>query len=310
VFWLVLIALSAVVVSPAAAAEPAPRLIAVTFNLLHGGHWSGLSGNNQELERRLDMATSELRALGADVIGLQEASASRRRGNVAARLAERLAFHHVHASESIRLFGLPFLNRFLAWVIDFSEGPAIVSRFPIVAWQVHDLPRCGRFFDLRALLQAEVETPWGRLQVFSTHTSPSSCQISAVAHLVRQRRGALPSLVMGDFNSVETAPSITMLREQAGFIDAFRTANPSERGPTVWQRIDADFSTVVRRVDYVFVLPGHEASATIVSSRVALNSPQRLPDGRTLWPSDHYAVLAEMEISRVVSQATAFRQGW
>jgi endonuclease/exonuclease/phosphatase family metal-dependent hydrolase len=283
---------------PPAAAEPAPRLSAVTFNLFHGGHWSGLTGNDRDLEHRLEMAASELQALRADIIGLQEASVSRRRGNVAARLAGRLGFHHAHASDSIRLFGLPFVNRLVAWLIDFSEGPAIVSRFPIVAWRVHDLPRCGRFFDPRAVLQTEIETPWGRWHVFSTHTSNESCQIPAVADVVREHGRGLPALIMGDFNSVEASPFITLLREQAGFVDAFRTANPSEPGLTVWQKIDAEAPTVRRRVDYVFVLPGREAAASIVSSRIVLNSPQRLSDGRSLWPSDHYAVLAEVEISR------------
>jgi endonuclease/exonuclease/phosphatase family metal-dependent hydrolase len=293
---------------PAALAAPG-RLTAVTFNLLHGASASssGFSWNDRELGGRLDMVTSELRALGPDIIGLQEASVSRRRGDVAARVAERLGFHHVQAAGAIRISGLPFLNRLLAWLLDFSEGPAIVSRFPIVAWRVHDLPRCGRFFDLRALLHAELDTPWGRLHVFSTHTSRDSCQIPAVADLVRQHRGALPSLIMGDFNSVEGSASITWLREHAGFVDTFRTANPNEPGFTVWQRIDADVPTVFRRVDYVFVVPGREAAAEIVSSRVVLNAPQRLADGRSLWPSDHYAVLAEVEIggSRVTEAATA-----
>jgi endonuclease/exonuclease/phosphatase family metal-dependent hydrolase len=297
VLWLILIALAGGVAPASAAAEPARRLTAVTFNLFHGAaaSSSGFTWNDYELDRRLDIVASELRALGPDIIALQEASVSRRRGNVAGRLAERLGFHYAQAAGSIRISGLPLLNRLFAWLIDFSEGPAVVSRFPIVAWRVHDLPRCGRFFDLRALLHAELETPWGRLHVFSTHTSRDSCQIPAVADLVRQHRGPLPSLIMGDFNSVEGSPSITLLREQAGFVDAFRTANPSEPGFTVWQRVDADVSTVFRRVDYVFVLPGREAAGTIVSSRVILNSPQRLSNGQTLWPSDHYAVLAEVE---------------
>jgi endonuclease/exonuclease/phosphatase family metal-dependent hydrolase len=305
VVWFALIALAAAVAPPPAAAEPAQRLTAVTFNLFHGGHWSGITGNDRDLDRRLDMVTSELRAINADIIGLQEASVSRRRGNVAARLAERLGFHHVQAADSIRVFGIPFLNRFMAWLINFSEGPAILSRFPIVAWRVHDLPRCGRVFDLRALLHAEVGTPSGRLHVFSTHTSRDSCQIPAVADLVREGRGAQPALIMGDFNSIEGSPSLALLRERAGFVDAFRAANPSEPGFTVWQRIDADVSTVFRRVDYVFVLPGRDAAATIVSSRVVLNSPNRLDDGRTLWPSDHYAVLAEVQIPATDSRAAS-----
>jgi hypothetical protein len=34
-----------------------------------------------------------------------------------------------------------------------------------------------------------------------------------------------------------------------------------------------------------------------VSSRIVLNTPERRPDGSTLWPSDHYGVLAEIDLS-------------
>jgi hypothetical protein len=32
----------------------------------------------------------------------------------------------------------------------------------------------------------------------------------------------------------------------------------------------------------------------VVASRVVLDAPGRRPDGRPLWPSDHYGVLAEI----------------
>ncbi len=63
-----------------------PSLKCVTFNLLHGGLLSGLRGRAQNLAHRLELAARELRRLNVDVIGLQEASTSQARGNVAARL--------------------------------------------------------------------------------------------------------------------------------------------------------------------------------------------------------------------------------
>jgi endonuclease/exonuclease/phosphatase family metal-dependent hydrolase len=53
---------------------------------------------------------------------------------------------------------------------------------------------------------------------------------------------------------------------------------------------------VTRRADYVFVHPGAAGSLTVRDSRVVLNEPRRLADGEVLWPSDHYGVLAELEI--------------
>jgi hypothetical protein len=49
-------------------------------------------------------------------------------------------------------------------------------------------------------------------------------------------------------------------------------------------------------VDYVFLAPGHVVAGTVRASRVVLNTPRRLGDGRLLWPSDHYAVLADLDV--------------
>lgn len=91
-------------------------------------------------------------------------------------------------------------------------------------------------------------------------------------------------------------PQTAVLTEDAGFIDPFRSANPTLPGLTVWQRVDAPAPTVKRRADYLFVIPGVEVQGRVLSSRVVLNAPRRLPDGTALWPSDHYGVLAELEV--------------
>jgi len=73
-------------------------------------------------------------------------------------------------------------------------------------------------------------------------------------------------------------------------------ANPEAQGPTVWQRIEAPQSTVSRRVDFILFLNGRKSTASVLSSRIVLDRPGQLPNGSTLWPSDHYGVLAELEI--------------
>jgi endonuclease/exonuclease/phosphatase family metal-dependent hydrolase len=268
----------------------------VTFNLFHGGPLSGLIGNAQQLDRRLEMAAEALRDLRADVIGLQEASWGRQRGGVAARLAMQLGYYHLYAPASSRFFGNHGIDRAVAFLLNFTEGPAILSRYPILRWQVEDLPRCGKLLESRILLSAALHTPWGPLQVFSAHTRGDPCQTRRIAELVRERRGRVPSVLMGDFNAIPESQAITALTEGTGFMDAFRSVNPTLPGLTVWQRVDAPAPTVKRRVDYLFVIPGGEVPGRVLSSRVVLNAPRQLPDGTALWPSDHYGVLAEVEV--------------
>lgn len=276
------------------AAEAPAALRVVSFNLYHGGHWSGLKGEDGELDRRLELVIRELRGLAPDVIGLQEASVSRRRGDVAARLAAALGYHWVHAPATTRVFGSTTLGRLITRLIDFREGPAIVSRYPIVDRAVYDLPRCGRALDARVLLRARIETPRGPLDMFSTHTTGDPCQVARVAELVRERRGPWPAVVMGDFNTVEGSPALAELAE-AGFVDAFRRSNPEAPGRTVWQRIHGPEPTVSRRVDYIFLVPGTDFGGEVLASRVVLNTPGRAADGGPLWPSDHYGVFAEVK---------------
>jgi endonuclease/exonuclease/phosphatase family metal-dependent hydrolase len=260
---------------PVAAGPAAVR--AVTLNLLHGGPLSELRGDDQDLDRRLDMVAAELEALRPDVVGLQEASVGRKRGDVADRLAGRLGLYAVRTTARMHWFPYPGLNRLARWILGFAEGPAILSRYPIRRWEIHGLPRCGRPLDPRALIYAELETPWGALPVFSTHTSNDTCHTRRVAELVQERRAGLPALLMGDFN-------------------AFRAANPGAAGPTVWQRVEAPEATVRRRVDYLFLYAGTRTAGRVLTSRVVLDQPGRRADGRPLWPSDHYGVLAEVAL--------------
>jgi endonuclease/exonuclease/phosphatase family metal-dependent hydrolase len=267
----------------------------VTFNLYHGGFRSGWTGDARYLDERLAIATEQLRALAVDVVALQEASAGRDRGNVAARLAEALGLRYVHAPASVRVLPVPLVNRLAAWILNFEEGPAILSRYPIVASETYDLPRCVSFFDPRVLLRAEIATPDGPLQVFSAHTSGAACQVERVAEIVRAWRGRMPVMLMGDLNGSDTAPWVAALARD-GFVDAFRTMHPTDAGATVWQRVDGPISTVRRRVDYVLVLAGTGATADVRASRVVLDHPGQRADGSPLWPSDHYGVLADVAI--------------
>jgi endonuclease/exonuclease/phosphatase family metal-dependent hydrolase len=288
---------------PTGDAAGAATLRFVTFNAYHGGPTSGWTGDGRFIDERLAIAADQLRALAPDVIALQEASAGRGRGNIAARLARALGFHHVYAPASLRAVPIPLVNLLAAWILDFEEGPAILSRFPIVRSEIYDLPRCRTYLDPRVLLRAEIDAPRGRLQVFSAHTSGLECQVQRAAEIARSWRGPMPSILMGDFNGLESAGWIAALTNGGGFVDAFRAARPREAGATTWQRIDGLESTARRRVDYIFLLPGTETAGEILDSRVVLDRPGQRPDGTPLWASDHYGVLADVAIGGGPSEA-------
>jgi endonuclease/exonuclease/phosphatase family metal-dependent hydrolase len=279
-----------------AMAEPARPLRYVSLNILHGGILSGVTGDDQDLELRLRIVGEELRALDPDVIGLQEASVGRRRGNVAERLAARLGFHYAHVP--VRWFDFEWLNRLTAWIIDIREGPAILSRYPILDWEAHHLDRCAGRFEPRALVYARLRTPWGELPVASTHTSRGFCEAREVARILHRRQGVLPTVLMGDFNATEDSAGVQTLTNGAGFVDTFRAANPDATGATVWQQVYAPVSTARRRVDFLFMLPGTGVPGRVLRSRVVLDAPRPLDNGKVLWPSDHYGIFTELDLGK------------
>jgi endonuclease/exonuclease/phosphatase family metal-dependent hydrolase len=285
--------LTVIAVVPAAAMAEERPLRLITLNLLHGGPWSSFTGDDQQLEARLALIVPALRALGPDIVALQESPVTRRRGDVAARLAEALGLSHVQARATEHILPFRLLGRLIVGALGFVEGPAVLSRFPIVASQIHDLPHCRRWLDARVALQADVRTPAGDLAVFSTHTSRDDCQTRRVAELAAARDG--PTVVMGDFNTPETG--LDVFREH-GLVDCFRAVRPDAPGLTVWQRIDAPSPTVQRRVDYVFARDGRALRTRAVSARVVLDAPERRDDGAVLWPSDHYGVFVELRLVR------------
>jgi endonuclease/exonuclease/phosphatase family metal-dependent hydrolase len=288
-------------------AEPreasAEHVRVITFNLFHGGPASGLLGNGWGMEERLAMTVAQLQRLRPDVIALQEASIVRGRGNVAERIARALGYYVAHAPASERVFAGwllgSALGRLSTLLINFNEGPAVLSRWPIMDRQLVDLPRCeGGLLDPRVLLRVEIEAPGGRLPVYSTHASGAACQLERIDAVVRAQRNGVPGLLMGDLNETEQFPALARLSRQGGLTDAFRAANPEDAGYTDVQRPDASAPTVSRRYDYVFVIPGARGAGAVLTSRVVLNEPRHRADGTTIWPSDHYGVLADLALSR------------
>lgn len=285
---------------------PAARpLRFVSFNMLHGGMSSGLWGDGERLDARLDVAATGLGALDADVIGLQEASTGFRRGNVAARLGAKLGFDVVEAGSTSLLFGGAFLGFLSSAVLAMDEGPAIASRFPIARVTRTLLPQCHAFYR-RVLLCAEVCTPWGPVETCSTHLNGSECQAAGVDAQLRARPRGVPIVLMGDLNATEETPGLRLLRERSGLIDTFRAANPRLPGYTDNQELDIEHATADERVDFVLMAPATGGRGDVVRSRVVLDRPVR-HDGAPLWSSDHYGVLSELTLfgAPVVTPARA-----
>ncbi len=256
--------------------------------------------------QRKAILIDELAGLRPDVIALQEVWDGDG-GNLAAELVDvlhevvggRWHMHHAIATELAP---------------ERVSGNAILSRFPIIHAAHWALPQTPN--DLgRGLVHAVVDTPHGRLPVFTTHLSwmfhhspYRFAQVQAIAaHVtdaapIGEDPDVLPAVLLGDFNAEPDADEIRYLRGLTAspggvyFTDAFAAAG---EGPGhTWHRANpfaARERSPNRRLDYVFVRgPDRWNRGEVVGARVVLD---RGIDG--VFASDHFGVLAEITTAPV-----------
>lgn len=308
-----------------------------TYNVLHtrGAY------DDETLDRRIELVSDALAASGADVAGLQEVVRSANHGLVAERIAAGLASRtgddwawcffqsnpHVPGEPDTGPGGIGGpISQAIAGVArsgdsPWSEGVAIVSRFPITDQASHRLaprtaeapvcqvenpdnplatPTCA--VDTRQILWTRIATSCGGFDMFSSHlandessASEQSRQVQMADALLqidqRSTDDATPDVYVGDFNTLEDGP-VWQAAIDAGFVDGFRAAAPDDAGLTSGQDIADPASTVGRRIDYVFARPGSQPLA--VADGVVIGDAPVAFAGRggqtVVWPSDHYGV--------------------
>jgi endonuclease/exonuclease/phosphatase family metal-dependent hydrolase len=312
-----------------------------TFNVLH----SLDDDAEATMDVRIELLADALAGSGADAMGLQEVVASAGHGLVVTRLAAGLAdrtgddWHWCFNRSNPHVPGEPDtepggaggpLSALAAQQArpgdaPWSEGVAILARFPIGASEAHRLaprtaeapvcavervgdplagPTCA--LDTRQILWAQVATPCGDLDLFTTHLAhhqssqtESIQQLQVADGLAAIERlataGPLPDVYVGDFNTTEGSPVHDALTD-AGFVDSYRLDQPTAAGHTAGQDILAPAATVTERIDYLFARPG-SAPLAIADAVVIGDQPAPLPggpDGAVVWPSDHFGVAVSL----------------
>lgn len=187
-------------------------------------------------------------------------------------------------------------------------GNAILSRWPITASARLRLPAGAAADEGRTVLHAALDSPYGRLPVFTTqlnsapHQSAVRCeQVGALARFVdTHAQGGHPPVLTGDLNAEpdsdevrllgghKTAPAVPGLV----LIDAWRYTDPSATGWT-WDRRNPHVLASHEpsaRIDYILVgLPDAAGRGAVHTARLVGDRPVG-----GVWPSDHAGVLSEL----------------
>ena len=249
-------------------------------------------------EDRLPAILAAVDALAPDIACLQEVWIEEASGRSSAGLAaDRLGgFHHVTSS------------RFTTDGVSF--GNAVVSRWPIAGHEVLDLPATATSEELRTCLRADIETPAGPVQVFSTHLNwrfdeshVRQEQVRAICSFVASSPPRdYPPVLCGDFNAAPDSDEVRMLTgrmavpvDRLVFHDAWEVAGDrADRGLT-WSNANPYACLDLepdRRIDYVFVgWPKAGGRGHVESCQVVGTEPVN-----GVLPSDHYGVVADLRI--------------
>jgi len=278
------------------------KIRVVTLNLLHGAPIPGARRARSSLSARLDWTGQHLKEASPDVVLLQEASITPQVGNTAEILARQLGMEFIYAranpSPALRPMGV---LRKLARPLAFEEGPAVLSRFPIIAHRVHRLSPRSRLFERRLALEVVLEGPLATFSVFSVHLTAGAAasrarQVAALIRAVEAAPHPHPHIVGGDFNAEEHTHEIRALTEIAGWLDSFRHIHGEDViGHTWGQRLAETAATAGRRIDFLFSAPSRDEHWGPHHSRLILD--RAFPDSGdgVLWASDHYGVLTDFE---------------
>ena len=158
-------------------------------------------------------------------------------------------------------------------------GNAILTALPIAATHSYRLPnrrersKILRLPEKRGLFQTEVETPGGRLSVFTTHWSLNADDRMETAGVAAQwiHSTQQPTIVCGDFNSLPGSAEMQSLIGATGLTDSGVAAGE----PT----FTSDRPS--HRIDYVLVSAGIRISSLAVIQTLA---------------SDHFPVVLDFEL--------------
>ena len=253
-------------------------------------------------ERREPGIARVIKEASPDLVGLQEVWATAG-GNQAERLSAALELNWAWSPS-------PAPEHFQRRIGDttMQVGNAILSRWPIVSSVSRDLPGCGADKGRTALITV-VDAPGGLIAFVTTQLAATvgesalRCEQvrSLIGHIVDEvpETGAL--VLTGDFNAEPDSDEIRLLGGHKTapvvpgliLVDAWRYAEPDSREWTWNRRNPAVLATGEpnARIDYIFA--GYRPSTLALYVRGARLAGDVPSDG--VWPSDHAAVVADLD---------------
>jgi len=284
-----------------AGGDEAERLLVVNHNILHGiRDEDPAAAPFDRFPERLPLIADALAEAQPDIVLLQEVVSNPGPDYPNVRDALLAALGEQHRA----LFG-----NFLGDPIDTEGlGQMTLTRLPVLSSQNKSVSA------IRSAVRVTVQTDSGPLSIYNVHLEGTGAvletgedaellEIENVIAFIQETRDGGPAILAGDLNAEPDDPSIQRLLQE-GFIDALAEAGD----PTCEQQGDPGCTSGTiplgdnpdnladHRIDYIFVLPGDDATVDVTEASLFNNEPFGIGGGRLLWASDHIGVRAVVEL--------------
>jgi endonuclease/exonuclease/phosphatase family metal-dependent hydrolase len=265
--------------------------------------------NDEGDPRRLDLLNRELRRVDPDVVALQEVVHTPERTQLD-ELLDGTDLHGTHQSQAMAYIP-PFADRYGGTAVATRWPHRVVETLDLRLLDATDIPWCTLAVSIPLsgegdLLFIATTASW-RLDAESARER----QALALADLDARHRGALPTIIAGDFNATPDAASIRYLTglqaiggRSVHYHDAWAVAGsgPGHTWTTDNQNANSVIDQIVRqpdhrrRVDYVFIGSWHAHPTAHCRVRAATLAFDQPVDG--VWASDHLGVVVDVEIGK------------
>jgi len=257
-----------------------PEVTIATLNLFNRvGRWG----------ERAPLVVEQVAEAAPDVIGLQEVDLLIDQGHW---LADRLNlwlgppyYTAYHQNKSGREAAV--------------QAIAVLTRLPVLEHEGLDYLSMGRVAQ-RLLLDLGEGV---RLDLYNTHLHHPATEAAErirrqqASRLLRwmSRHRTLPQVAVGDFNALPEGRAIALMKQR--LLSAHETAQGHEPdctwpSPLLTQPLEPD--EAAGALDYIFV---SRRGIRVMEARVAFNRPHA--DDSTLYPSDHFGLMARLAIDRL-----------
>jgi len=212
------------------------RLNVMSFNIRRGCGWEEWGASDSSFlmgcTKHYDEIIAAIKSTDPDVVGLQEVS-----GGQAGKIAKALNMNYVQSNHNPSGYGS-------RW------GNAVLSKFKILESQTIGIGgSVGRNRSMVSATAVVNDMPIAFASVHTDHRLYDSSSVNRILRYVESH--SMPIVLIGDFNMTSYDPTISLLKESAGFVDsAFEEV---KRG----RMLGTYGSPQAERIDYVFIQSEH-----------------------------------------------------